>query len=52
MDEHMKIVNYCVYCNKCKHSELPGTEEPCEECLTSPVNVNSKKPIKYEEGDA
>ena len=49
--DHAKIVDYCKFCNKCKHYELKGTAEPCEECLTSPVNMNSKKPIKFEEGN-
>ena len=44
-----KFVNFRIYCPKCKHYEVAQDEEPCNECLTNPVNVNSIKPVKYEE---
>ena len=49
MIDQTKIVNYGSYCNRCKHNALPGTEEPCTDCLSEPVNVNSHKPTKFEE---
>ena len=38
------------YCNTCKFKNVKDEkgEEPCNECLTEPVNLNSNKPIKYE----
>ena len=42
-----KFVNYRLYCPKCTHYALNGTDEPCNECLTYPTNVNSHKPVKY-----
>lgn len=43
-----KIIDFAEYCCSCKYSPLKGTDEPCNECLTSPVNVDSRKPINYE----
>lgn len=44
-----KEVYYDRYCSTCKHKSLSGTDEPCDECLTEPVNLYSHKPAKYEE---
>lgn len=35
------------YCLECKHAKVIDTDEPCNECLTSPVNENSRKPIHF-----
>ena len=45
----MKFVEYEVYCPKCKYSELKDSDDPCNECLTEPINFASVKPIKFEE---
>lgn len=45
----LKEVYFDVYCNKCVHELKPENEEPCWECLTSPVNAYSHKPVKFEE---
>ena len=45
-----KEVYFVKYCRRCKHRNLPETKEPCNECLTSPSNIDSHKPIKFEEG--
>lgn len=47
----LKEVYYCDYCDTCKHRDVEETEEPCNECLTTPVNLWSHKPIKYEASD-
>lgn len=47
-----KFVNFRLYCPKCKHYELNGEDEPCNECLTYPVNTNSHKPVKYKEKES
>ena len=46
-----KIVEFNMWCPKCKHSEKSESEDPCFTCLENPVNLGSRKPIKYEEGD-
>lgn len=49
--EGQKIVNYAEYCTKCKHFDLEVSQEPCNECLSRPVNLYSHKPINWEEAD-
>ena len=44
-----KEVYFHQYCKTCKHKDLAGTEEPCNECLHEPSAPNSHKPVKYEE---
>lgn len=44
-----KEVYFDRYCSTCKYQGLPGTDDPCDECLTEPVNLYSHKPVKYEE---
>lgn len=43
-----KIVRYDRYCKTCKHWKLDQAEEPCNECLDTPTNYHSRKPVKYE----
>ena len=44
-----KEVHFNEYCNKCKHKNLADYELPCSECLFEPLNLNTHRPIKYEE---
>ena len=44
-----KLVDFDIYCVKCKHKKVSQHEEPCNTCLTSPVNEDSHKPVLYEE---
>jgi len=44
-----KEVYFDKYCDKCKHVEVKEFEEPCHDCLNEPMNVNSHKPVKFEE---
>lgn len=46
-----KIVDYYKYCKKCKYYKESENSEPCDNCLANPVNVNSQKPIRFEEKD-
>lgn len=48
-DEQYKEVHYHAYCNTCKYREVKDTDEPCNECLSEPVNLYSHKPIKWTE---
>lgn len=49
MDIHKKFVEYEKYCEKCKNSKKSPTDDPCNECLTHPVNDGSRKPVCFEE---
>lgn len=51
MENKTKFVDFFTYCPKCVHYTDHPETEPCNECLTVPVNVNSHKPIMYKEGD-
>lgn len=45
-----KEVYFHEYCKSCKHKNVKENEEPCEECLSEPTNLNSHKPLNYEKG--
>lgn len=45
------IVRFDIWCEKCKHKNKKETESPCNECLESPTNVNSKQPTLFEKPD-
>ena len=52
MDElNEKIVEFEQWCPRCKHEDTPGTEEPCNECLSIPARMGSRKPEKWEAKD-
>ncbi len=50
-DSGEKFVAFTYWCPRCKHRKTDETEDPCNECLTSPVNQNSRKPIRFESED-
>lgn len=43
-----KIVDF-TYCKTCKHMDCKDYLDPCHECLNNPTNVNSQRPVNYEE---
>lgn len=45
-----KEVYFGEYCKKCKHKSVDSADDPCFDCLAEPINLNSHKPVKYEEG--
>jgi len=47
-----KIVKYEDWCNKCKYykSNPDNDDNPCNNCLSIPVNMDSKKPIFWQDG--
>lgn len=47
---HEKMVDFGKYCPTCKHSDKKESDEPCDTCLANPVNFESVKPCKYENG--
>lgn len=48
MYDEYKEVYYDQYCQTCKHKDVPEVKDPCHECLSEPVNLESHKPIKWE----
>lgn len=48
MDEGYMIVEFDTHCGSCIHHKKEENESPCDECLENPVNLYTKKPIKYE----
>ena len=49
LDSGYKEVYYDEYCPSCKNKNVHESEEPCRECLNSPVNLYSHKPTLYKE---
>lgn len=47
--EGYKEVYFNEYCKKCKNRAVKNTDEPCDECLSEPINLNTHRPVKYEE---
>lgn len=50
MNTRTKEARFDVYCKSCKFRATKETDDPCNECLTNPVNIDSRKPVKYQEG--
>lgn len=48
MEGDYKIVDFS-WCNKCKYKNIEDTEDPCYECLNEPVNIDSRKPVYFED---
>lgn len=42
-----RIVVFDQYCPTCKYKTREEYEDPCNDCLTNPVNTDSKKPVNY-----
>lgn len=49
MENQYKLVDFKKYCKTCKHKDVKAIEDPCNECLGEGANLNSEKPVKYEE---
>ena len=49
MDTIQKIVHFHEWCNKCKNRLTSECDDPCNECLTYPMNENSHKPVNFKE---
>lgn len=49
MESKDKFVDFEKYCPKCKSKDVAESEDPCFECLKEPVNVDSHKPVRFEE---
>lgn len=49
MEYTEKIVEFDKYCSTCEHKDISEQEYPCNECMTNPTNMHSKKPTFYKE---
>ena len=49
MDEQERIVDYSKWCEKCVHEKKAEVDIPCFDCLDTPINLNTDKPIHFEE---
>lgn len=43
-----QFVDYFIYCKSCKHKDKNGWDDPCNECMETPVRKHTTKPAKYE----
>lgn len=48
-DDVYKFVDFFQYCHNCKFAHLNEDEDPCDCCIANPVNLNSHKPVNFEE---
>ena len=46
-----KEVHFWFWCPTCKHFEKNQGDDPCNECLAVPMNIDSTKPIRWDEKD-
>lgn len=49
MQIETNFVCFDQYCPLCKNAKTIETEDPCNECLTNPTNIDSHKPVNFEE---
>lgn len=49
MDEQERIVDFEKWCEKCIYEKKEETDIPCFYCLDEPTNMNTDKPIHFEE---
>lgn len=49
MNEEYLEVNFEKYCKTCQNKELEEKFDPCNRCLEHGCNLNSRKPIMWEE---
>lgn len=49
MEQKTKLVHFGEYCPKCKDKDTKETDDPCNECLTYPTNLDSHKPVNFKE---
>ena len=49
LDNNLKEVYFDQYCKTCKHKDVAESEDPCYDCLAEPSNIDSHKPVRWEE---
>ena len=50
-NDGQKFVEYEKWCKTCVHMDLDESEDPCHDCLQTPVNTYSSRPYYYEGDD-
>lgn len=48
-DNEYKEVYFHQYCKTCKNEKLTEQDETCNYCLDHPINLQSNKPVNWEE---
>lgn len=49
MGNNTKEVYFNYFCQRCVNAPRKETEEPCNECLSYPWNMDSHKPVNFKE---
>lgn len=49
MEDIYKEVDFAKHCKTCEYSELEEKFDPCNDCLTEGMNLNSEKPVYWKE---
>ena len=49
MEERFKEVYFNQYCCPCKFEHADEGIDPCNDCLSHPMNVDSHKPVNFTE---
>lgn len=44
-----KEVYFDIWCKTCRYHGKPETSNPCFDCLDTPTNLHSHKPVYWEE---
>lgn len=44
-----KEVYFHEYCKTCEHFTKMEEQEPCNTCVSEPVNIDSHKPVRWKE---
>ena len=42
-------VNFGTFCKGCCFFEFVETEDPCNDCLNHPVNIDSERPLYFKQ---
>lgn len=48
MENREHMVEFEKWCGTCKHKLVSAKDDPCDECVSSPMNEDSRKPVKWE----
>ena len=48
-EANLKEVDFFKYGPRCVHRRLEETEDPCNDCLSIPMNEDSDKPVMFRE---
>ena len=52
MEYPFKEVDFKTYCKTCRYYDKKDTDDPCNDCLGEPCNLNSNKPVEYKEKES